>query len=633
MQEMRLHTARGLPGRAIPEKKLRVLLLSPDYGHMQTIMSNTLPLGIAYLAGYFKDHPFVELTTPCFESTGKPWRRLVEESDYDVLCTGGMITFLDFYIDFFRHAAEHAPQALRVVGGPVTTAYDPDLLFGAMNVHAAVYGEGEKSLEELLWAHAMGQPLQDVAGVMHRDAAGRVVRNARRKSIDLQTEDLRPDWSVFDLETVFANPAMGRALPFLGSRGCPNRCHYCGSPMGKHRFRKVEWVIDELRDLIARYGVTNFVFQDETLAASSGEMEALCRGILDSGFQISWDCFLRTDAVSEASLKLMKAAGCRTILYGLESGSPATLKRMNKRNTVEHSRTAIQLSQNVGLIRNIAIMLGYIDETKDDIRQTIDLMLELNELPSSIALPTPIPGTPLFRECQKRGLIDDPIAFTRSLRDRVEGDKSFWFCNPTDMNLTQIPDAEFLPFVRHEIMRLYTGHFARNKAYIDDVTRAREGGGHFDVRCPHCQTPARIAFGKLKWSYAQLCSHCHRWHWIDLRQAPPFTNYWHTVNDFLQRAIASDGELILYATQDGFHLGNLLKVDPWGVLLEYPRHLITPHQERYHYVGIEASQLAEFENPFVLILDADPGRAIAKDLGQYGVPQSHCLPIFPSNEA
>ncbi len=52
-------------------------------------------------------------------------------------------------------------------------------------------------------------------------------------------------------------------------------------------------------------------------------------------------------------------------------------------------------------------MIGFPDETREQIMKTVDLALNLDVDDFYISLCTPLPGTPLYDQCVRRGLLHD----------------------------------------------------------------------------------------------------------------------------------------------------------------------------------------------------------------------------------
>lgn len=611
--------AGSLPDSAAPEtgRKLRVLLLSPTYDNP----SELPPLGILYLAGYLRDHPCIELYVPHCSLTPKNYRELLAEREYDVICTGGMLTYVDTLRSFLSAARELQPQALRVLGGPVVSAFAPERLLAELDFHVGVVGEGEATLEDLLLAHAEGRPFFRVPGVLCRDLTGRAILTEPRKPIDLKLHDLRPDWSVCDVEDIFTRTD-ARGLFILGSRGCPNRCHYCNSTIRGYRIRSVAQVVDEIRHIHARYRLDCLHFRDETFMANPKRIREFCRAYQDTGIGLPWSCGLRTNTADLETLRCMRQAGCVEIQYGVESGSEVVLKRMNKHVSPADNRRAILDTQAAGINRGVSVMSGYLDETKDDVRATIDLLIDANELPKYYSLTTPVPGTPLFDDCAARGLVGDPVEHGRVMN------KAIYLAFAPELNMTAIEDSELFPFLREELARLFTAHFSNNHAQLLSFDYEHGQGGQCQAVCSGCGALLTEAVGYPKWSYQLFCPTCRNHTWVHLADVPAFAEHFASVADFLDRVDAHGGALVLRATQNDFVYGNLVKVDPWGRIMRRRPPLISQTSYRFHLAEWDPAQIPA-NNAWALIMDLDPDGALARELIRRGFAPERIQAVLP----
>jgi radical SAM superfamily enzyme YgiQ (UPF0313 family) len=77
-----------------------------------------------------------------------------------------------------------------------------------------------------------------VPGLLCRGLDGRALATEARAPINLKKCNILPDWSICDIEAYFRHIGC-RVLHFLGSWGCPNRCHYCNSTIRGYRIRAV----------------------------------------------------------------------------------------------------------------------------------------------------------------------------------------------------------------------------------------------------------------------------------------------------------------------------------------------------------------------------------------------------------
>jgi radical SAM superfamily enzyme YgiQ (UPF0313 family) len=140
-------------------------------------------------------------------------------------------------------------------------------------------------------------------------------------------------------------------------------------------------------------------------------LEKFCNGMIKKGHnkEVTMDCNMRFGALSLDSYKLMKKAGFRLLLFGLESGHQPTLERVSKSLKVEQIVKSCKNAKKAGLEPHITIMFGYPWETRKEAQKTLDLGRYLlkrgyaDTVQSTIVIP--YPGTKLFEECKNEGLL------------------------------------------------------------------------------------------------------------------------------------------------------------------------------------------------------------------------------------
>src|SRR3972149_7558975 len=122
----------------------------------------------------------------------------------------------------------------------------------------------------------------------------------------------------------------------MASRACPFNCKYCSVTKYWHRhcrLRSARNVVDEMEMLHEEYGVNHFNFFDDVFTLNSERVIEICREILRRKLNVCWECVTRVDFISMEMLRWMKRAGCLSISYGVESGSPTVLKAIDTRQT------------------------------------------------------------------------------------------------------------------------------------------------------------------------------------------------------------------------------------------------------------------------------------------------------------
>jgi coproporphyrinogen III oxidase-like Fe-S oxidoreductase len=129
--------------------------------------------------------------------------------------------------------------------------------------------------------------------------------------------------------------------------------------------------------------------------------------------------------------KRMKEVGLKWVRMGLESGNQRVLNYMRKGTTVEQNYGAVEVCHKLGLQVIVNYMLGLPTETKEEVLDTLRMINVTRPEQRSAAFYTPIPGTDMWEDCKRRGLLvsDDPtILGTRSITDqpRLKGVDYGW---------------------------------------------------------------------------------------------------------------------------------------------------------------------------------------------------------------
>lgn len=197
----------------------------------------------------------------------------------------------------------------------------------------------------------------------------------------------------------------------MAARDCwYHKCTFCSwtTLYNEYHMRSPEKLLDEIGVLIEEYHVKEIM--DDSGAFPVGEwLHTFCQGMIDRGYnkKVIMDCNMRFSMLTLEEYKLMKKAGFRFVLFGLESANQATLDRINKGEKIETMIESCRLAKQAGLSPHVTIMFGYPWETAGDIANTVKLGQELlkkgyaHSLQATIVIP--YPGTPLNKECKENG--------------------------------------------------------------------------------------------------------------------------------------------------------------------------------------------------------------------------------------
>jgi len=290
-----------------------------------------------------------------------------------------------------------------IAGGPHATLLPQEALEHGVDI--IVRGEGDLTVGELAEHFEDGRQLRDIAGLSYRDAGGATHHNPDRPLVqDLDALPF-PAREQFRLDDYWAGEADGPPYGnLLASRGCPGGCTYCSAHavFGRsYRFRSPDNVLREIKALHRQYGITHFDFRDDALTGRPPFIRALCERMrLDLGFPIRWTAITRPDKVHRELLREMRAAGCTSVTFGVESGLPNTLRRVHKGFSLECSEQAVRHASEAGLHCEVNFMWGFPWERHEDIRRSLDVVRRFRPYAdvSPAGILVPFPGTRIYEQ-------------------------------------------------------------------------------------------------------------------------------------------------------------------------------------------------------------------------------------------
>lgn len=197
----------------------------------------------------------------------------------------------------------------------------------------------------------------------------------------------------------------------MAARDCwHHKCTFCSwtTLYPKYLVRKPELLLDEIGVLIEKYGVKEIM--DDSGAFPIGEwLHTFCKGMIERGYnkKVILDCNMRFCALSFEEYKLMREAGFRFVLFGMESANQETLDRIVKSEKIEDMVESCKMAKKAGLSPHITLMMGYPWEDEAMVQNTVKLGRKIlikgwaNTLQATVLIP--YPGTPLHKECQEKG--------------------------------------------------------------------------------------------------------------------------------------------------------------------------------------------------------------------------------------
>jgi anaerobic magnesium-protoporphyrin IX monomethyl ester cyclase len=394
---------------------MRVMLIRPPCKHTvesevpEAVSAENLsypPLSLMSIAQFLKAHSRHEVTIVDAQLDDLAYDELdrrIREWKPDVV---GVTAFTVQLVDVLHtvKTSKAAGAKYVVVGGPHVSDF-PQECKDLPGVDAVVKGEGQKPMLDLCDAWERGEQPKGIGGTMaHPDDPV--------PAEDVYFSNNLDDYPIIDRTMVDYQryyDVMGKGGIFttlISSRGCPYRCTFCNTPRHRYRVMSPGRVCDEIAACL-KLGIQEFYFVDDTFNITNARVIELCDEILRRGLKFSWTVRFRVKGVNRELLDKMKAAGCSRIQFGVEQGTEEGLLRLKKDVTVREIESAFRLCREVG-IRTVAyFMIGTPTErTRDDVMDTIRYSIALDPDFVMFNVLTPFPGTTLYDEGQRDGVLD-----------------------------------------------------------------------------------------------------------------------------------------------------------------------------------------------------------------------------------
>jgi len=332
------------------------------------------------------------------------------------------------HLDSIVAAAKKA-GSLVIVGGQAATPLANQLLQGNEDIDAVVCYDGEEALRLISDAvEGSRNPFADTPNVVYRQN-GRIVTN-RVENVPVSSVPI-PDRRLagIDMERYIKNfTTTNTFLGFDGTRatnahtkkGCPRRCSFCGRTDKTYRARMPQQAFDEYRHLAEEFGVDYIFDHSDTWAVSRPwlqEFRALYER--EGGLPLRLSVFADLRDVTSPTIADMRAVGVDTVEVGIESGDEGVLTENRKFMHRDDIITRVTALTNAGIKVEASYVLGILGETRDSVRETLDLSRDLRDRTGRVRnyfnIIFPLPGTLIWER-----LLQDP-----EMKEKYGGDYVF----------------------------------------------------------------------------------------------------------------------------------------------------------------------------------------------------------------
>ena len=587
---------------------MKILLIVPTFQYSTRypafLSMGDFPSGLACLAAALKaaGHEVIGLNPnndTTFANQQEMVRAKIQEClrlhKFGLIGLGGLCTDYHFIRDALRLVREFAPDTPVVMGNGIVSN-DAEFIFKTMKPDFCISGEAEESLVSLVDHLERGDKnYEDVVnlGYWENGVAKFTKADFKYLNVDLNKRPF-PDYEPFDVHDMLDNYWMAsryhyryprkepRMFPIVAARSCPFQCTFCvHHRVIRYRARTLENIVEEIDDYFTKYRFNILVILDELFAVNNDRLkefsEAMLKGHREKGWDFNWTFQTHASAeFDDETLALAKEAGCYWFSYGMESASPTVLASMNKRSKVPQVLRAIKQADKLGIGFGGNFIFGDPAETPSTMKETMDFFRDYcTDLHINFGNIHPYPGSKLFDDCLKNGMIPDKLAFYEAIDEKR-------------FNMTKIPSYWWNLWV------LGVNYLGGLSLWVKSTT---------SVSCERIKdavsNPVAKYFNMKVCKVGTICPHCatlvHSLELVDLPDATPVIQ---TVSKKAHNDHGphSDDAPVLLATKSAFEMGGKMT----GILALFWR---LRSSKYFFYICYWGAYLASFAiKPFKLLL-------------------------------
>jgi anaerobic magnesium-protoporphyrin IX monomethyl ester cyclase len=200
-----------------------------------------------------------------------------------------------------------------------------------------------------------------------------------------------------------------KLTPISTTRGCPRNCEFCtvSNIHGKKvRRRSVNLIIKELQQRLNE-GYKRIFFVDDNFSVQPSKRIPLLKAMIQEKEKGQWfDSVIIQDEVpallngGEEYIRLLKEAGIKTVMLGVESFDDEKLRAMHKHHKESDSEQVIRMLRKYGII---IYAFGMAKPELDDaasIKKQFDKLKEVGVTYADMTIETPVPGTSYWEKCK-----------------------------------------------------------------------------------------------------------------------------------------------------------------------------------------------------------------------------------------
>ncbi|MBZ5521413.1 MAG: PhpK family radical SAM P-methyltransferase [Acidobacteriia bacterium] len=380
-------------------------------------------LAAVYLCNFLRRHRLGARYINLFQDEKDLFAQWLEQ---EPVCVAITTTFyiLNFPVnEIVQFVRSCNPRIKIVVGGPLVSNHlrnlDGNVLEAALaDMQADFYvldSQGEMTLASLVAALKNGNDVGHVPNLAYFDGKQLVRTPLVPETNSMDESDIK--WREFAVES-----HLGRTIQMRTARSCAFKCAFCNYPKraGALSLASLDTIERELDSIRLIDDVSQVVFIDDTFNVPLPRFKDLCRLMIRKKFGFNWFSYFRCSNADEEAFDLMAQSGCKGVFLGIESGSPAILKNMNKAATIERYAEGIRSLRQRNILTFASFIVGFPGETGDTVNETTAFIRQQRPDFYRAQMWYCEPGTPILQERAKYDIRGDGFVWEHATMTSLE---------------------------------------------------------------------------------------------------------------------------------------------------------------------------------------------------------------------
>lgn len=450
---------------------MRVLLIAPPRLPNLKECTGSIPTSLLYLASALRsgNHtPVVHdlsiatgLTTDSREDLTEALQKSIDQFSPELFAITCLTTLhYQSVVHIAKLLREYYPKTKIVVGGVHPSLFPKEILINCDYIDYVVIGEGEEQITQLANALSINGSCVDLSHIQSFAwrKHGEIVYQPRKSFLADLDKLQDPAWDLINFSDYHSehsqwnnpkNLSFKLAVPILSSRSCPFNCNFCAAyrTMGrKFRMRSPVRVVDEIQRLYERFGENYFSFIDDNMNLDKNNILQICSEICRRNLVIQFETLsgIHIESLNNEVIDALEQAGCVFVRLPFEHGNDYIRneiigKRLDRKKIYDVC-SAFNKKPN---IRTAGMfIMGFPEDTCETLEDTRKMILDLQLDLCWVFNLLPFPGTRLFEQASKDGLLLhnynlDRLWAGETSMDLTQGDSPFYI-KPYAMSVEEL---------------------------------------------------------------------------------------------------------------------------------------------------------------------------------------------------